>query len=531
MNLLLKIAILRAWLTNESSLRALLAHDGARNALLSILAASPEQLRMLAAQEGLAETTLEHPQWIYKLLIRVGPEILAARPDHLRQLVQKSGRGATELFDSEELLKSLVSDPSAAEAVRQRPDQLRALIEGSGREAADFYDAERLANLLASSAEVQEALLSRPDLVRKLFDSAEQSIAAFLKDEFAEFATSRKGLTALTQNPEFIDQLLEPNARALKLAGEPAFIRHLLADIKQQPEGDSVSSRLGDLFQFSELLARLEPIMDFEADGVAERLASLEQKLETGSKSIERLLFTCFVVDDRLALRHGQMRFPSPGAAWLLLHEILIAEEYFFEPSGNPPRILDCGAHVGFATYYFKSLYPESIITCFEPVPALRELLTDNVDHNGWENVSIEPYAVSSSRGTAEFNVSETSTLAGSLSSRRVDQGDTTTAIQVETVCLSEYLTEPVDLLKLDIEGAELDVLREISDSMHQVQNIICEVHVAEAGTELVETITLLSQAGFNVSVRSSQSHDDHMSKRPITASHRPHSYMVWASR
>ena len=73
-----------------------------------------------------------------------------------------------------------------------------------------------------------------------------------------------------------------------------------------------------------------------------------------------------------------------------------------------------------------------------------------------------------------------------------------TNMIRVRTVCLSSYLTEPVDFLKLNIEGAELDVIREAGDTLRNVRRLAIEYHgFPELGERLGELLSRLAAARF----------------------------------
>src|SRR6266849_7966185 len=54
----------------------------------------------------------------------------------------------------------------------------------------------------------------------------------------------------------------------------------------------------------------------------------------------------------------------------LLYSEIFARQNYEFTSTRKNPVILDCGANIVMATFYFKWLYPQAQITSFEPDPA-----------------------------------------------------------------------------------------------------------------------------------------------------------------
>lgn len=73
--------------------------------------------------------------------------------------------------------------------------------------------------------------------------------------------------------------------------------------------------------------------------------------------------------------------------------------------------------------------------------------------------------------------------------------------IKVETDLLSRYITDQVDLLKLDIEGAEERVLEELSQNnkLQNINQIICEFHhhIDTGIDRLSRTLKILEDAGF----------------------------------
>lgn len=76
------------------------------------------------------------------------------------------------------------------------------------------------------------------------------------------------------------------------------------------------------------------------------------------------------------------------------------------------------------------------------------------------------------------------------------------TPIVVKSVRLSSYLDRPIDLLKLDIEGAEEEVVRECSRRLSAVRNLILEYHgtpKTNPTNRFEEIVKLLKDAGFKL--------------------------------
>lgn len=190
----------------------------------------------------------------------------------------------------------------------------------------------------------------------------------------------------------------------------------------------------------------------------------------------------------------------------LLSREIFEGDEYQFESASTAPAILDCGSHIGLSVAWFKRQYPRARITAFEPDPATFRLLQTNVALNGFEDVELLNLAVSSRKGSARFfGDFEAAVPMASAHSLRQDWGAQRSEqwILVDTVPLSDYITGPIDYLKLDIEGMESEVLTSIRPRLHLVRAIGLEFHGTgpEAAGEEDRLLELLRENGFRVSI------------------------------
>jgi len=182
-----------------------------------------------------------------------------------------------------------------------------------------------------------------------------------------------------------------------------------------------------------------------------------------------------------------------------LLSEVFDSDEYYFNTDSRQPLVLDCGANIGAATLYFKRLYPESRVICFEPFKLAYEALQKNVAVNSLTHVTTHNVALAASHGEANlfFNPKHLGSLSMSLVPGRI-RGETA---QVRTVPLSEFIDQPIDLLKMDIEGAEMIVLQEIAQSgkLKFVRQILLEYHhhIPDRPDEFSTVLRLLEENGF----------------------------------
>lgn len=172
--------------------------------------------------------------------------------------------------------------------------------------------------------------------------------------------------------------------------------------------------------------------------------------------------------------------------------EIYWHQIYRFSPSREAPLIIDCGANVGLAVIFFKLAYPKSRVLAFEADPTIFEKLQRNVETFGLQDVTLRNEAVWSSAGTMNF------VPDGGVGGRLADAQNDRASIAVPAVTLRPFLFESIDLLKIDIEGAEMEVLRDCEPALQMVRNLFVEYHgAAGQPQELGRLLSMLSEFGF----------------------------------
>lgn len=218
-----------------------------------------------------------------------------------------------------------------------------------------------------------------------------------------------------------------------------------------------------------------------------------------------------------------EIEYADAGALASCVETLLIKGWNDFMTSSTMPRILDCGANIGIATLNYKRRFPNAQITSFEPDPAICRLLRRNLLANHAEDVEVVEAAVWTADGEASF-YSE-----GADGSRIVESDSRRANTIVKTVDFGKYLDVPVDLLKIDIEGAETQVLAHIRGRLTLVRNIIVECHIDNQKIGQFATIlNVLSEAGFKVSFNSYGGWID-LVRRPTRHPHEFDQYAVVA--
>lgn len=164
----------------------------------------------------------------------------------------------------------------------------------------------------------------------------------------------------------------------------------------------------------------------------------------------------------------------------VLFDEIFTKQVYHFESKTQNPKIIDCGSHIGLSILYFKMLYPGSSIIAFEPNKESFDILKQNISVNNIQGVQLFNCALSDEEDEILFYKESMSNLDSCGDSIIPEWGKRFgfTTEKVQCKLLSGYLTNEIDFLKMDIEGAEIKVLETIKNKLHLVPEIALEYHI-----------------------------------------------------
>jgi len=184
--------------------------------------------------------------------------------------------------------------------------------------------------------------------------------------------------------------------------------------------------------------------------------------------------------------------------------------------------VVDVGANVGMFSLFVKAQQPGARVLAFEPMPHNLEALRKNLELHGADDVEVIPHGLSGGQeGTATFtfypNLPGNSTRYPAGKQRDRDSianawgdavGDTLyrgEEVEVRVERLSTALArypeiERIDLLKVDVEGAELHVLEGLDDSdWARNQQIALELQDVDGMADKV--VAMLAEHGFTVAV------------------------------
>lgn len=196
-----------------------------------------------------------------------------------------------------------------------------------------------------------------------------------------------------------------------------------------------------------------------------------------------------------------KIKYSDANALLHSVEELFIDEVYYFKSKSKNPFIIDCGANIGLSIYYFKKLYPSSSILAFEPDPQIFPILKYNVEEV-WQfkDVILENKAVWHEASSMDFF--SDGALAGSMVVNFSNQESK--PISIPVVDLRTYLNEKhIDFLKLDIEGAENELIPKLRGTLGSVDHLFLEYHsINNTAQNLPEILSVLKAEGFRMYIK-----------------------------
>lgn len=216
----------------------------------------------------------------------------------------------------------------------------------------------------------------------------------------------------------------------------------------------------------------------------------------------------CARIAEEFRKRRRLRRLRGTCAAWLTFDHIDTMELIDLAAGDGARVFYDIGANVGSWAVMARALVPECTIIGFEP---MEEHLPKFREHtNGLERVTLLPLALGSEETSMEFHPASFSDASSFLPLK--DEGKK--AWQIENIAsrimqittldsaITAHALPAPDLLKLDVQGFELEVLKGATHALEKCRWVLCEVSFSElyAGQCLFSDVAaFLAKLGFEV--------------------------------
>lgn len=156
-----------------------------------------------------------------------------------------------------------------------------------------------------------------------------------------------------------------------------------------------------------------------------------------------------------------------------------LTEKFFLGSLRPGMTVVDVGAHIGYFTVKAAKLVGESgRVYSFEPLPENVDFLKRNLRHNDLKNVRIYPYAAGISRSKRLFYIADPARRSwGSMLGGFYPHPLATQLgqIEVQQVVIDSVISGLVHAVKIDVEGAEFEVLQGMERILSEMEQLsIC---------------------------------------------------------
>ncbi len=164
----------------------------------------------------------------------------------------------------------------------------------------------------------------------------------------------------------------------------------------------------------------------------------------------------------------------------------LLGDLEYWDPVLLPARrFLDLGANIGLTAVWVSLASPGIELACVEPDPRNIPLLKENLALNGLQS-RVFACAVDATAGEAQLGIGS-HTACSSLTATRLHANPDAVTVPVLTVpdILDQLNWDWVDLVKMDIEGAERNLLKSCASWIGRVGRIVLEIHPVTSAEEI----------------------------------------------
>ncbi len=198
-----------------------------------------------------------------------------------------------------------------------------------------------------------------------------------------------------------------------------------------------------------------------------------------------------------IRLNDQQISYKRPYELRHTYQELFEEEIYRFKSTKPDPFVIDCGSNIGLSVLYLKKLYPVATILAYEPDADNFQLLQKNVAQNNLTGVECRQKAVWIHNDTLTF------ASDGSQGSKIAEKDYGRKSVKVQAERLADVLkANKVDFLKIDIEGAEVDVMADCEPYLANVNQLFVEYHGKVEESEKLARLLQIVKGTYKVYIK-----------------------------
>jgi FkbM family methyltransferase len=187
----------------------------------------------------------------------------------------------------------------------------------------------------------------------------------------------------------------------------------------------------------------------------------------------------------------GPVRLRSHSTDISVLSELLIGDEISALPNmPDATTVVDLGANIGLSYRWLRRRYPNASFVCVEPDPGNLEMLR--------RNAGTDCQVVAACVGGHERRVALTNG-DGEWGYRMVDASDGTVPVITIDRLLADQALDEIDILKCDIEGAELELFTDCRSWIRRVRAMVVECHLHTTSSDEILSLLDANDSGLEV--------------------------------
>ncbi len=178
---------------------------------------------------------------------------------------------------------------------------------------------------------------------------------------------------------------------------------------------------------------------------------------------------------------------------------------YFLGKLADGDTFFDVGANIGLFSLLCAHKRASTSVHAFEPIPLNASLFEASIHLNGFENISLNRICVGNDDGEQELTLASDSAYSSLIST---DRKATVRRLRTYVTTLDSYVAYAgiprIDLMKVDVEGAEMMVLEGarglLSDAQRRPRLVLIELfdqNLKPFGTSITRIVEFMSRLGY----------------------------------
>lgn len=208
-------------------------------------------------------------------------------------------------------------------------------------------------------------------------------------------------------------------------------------------------------------------------------------------------------------IRRGKMRIICRLSDWIpwniFIHGCYISEagyeSFMLEKASEAELIMDVGANIGYYSVQFSGLMDGKVYS-FEPMSYQYSVLKRNLELNGIENVIPVKRIVSNTSSEKRIYYSDPDNTGASSLVKKSGEYEDIQAVTIDDFC-DEHKIAQIDLMKIDVEGHEMDVLQGMAGCLRRqcVRHLFVEIsgeNLEKGGSSTEELCAFLEASGYH---------------------------------